>query len=133
MIHYIKDFLDHFLNSKDHLEGLFLYIFGAITVTIIQIRNEKQFIEGLKGKNKQFEAPEIILYIFCWLFPHMIMADQFLQFHLSIEGWYFMGILLLFGLTGRWGLEWLNSMRTGKVIEEQKTIETKLDEKLPQG
>lgn len=127
---YLQDLLDHFFNSKDHLEGLFLYVCGSVTVTIVHIRNEKVFIEGLKGENKLFEAPEVILYLFCWIFPHVLMIDQFLQLKLSIEGWYFMGVLLLFGLTGRWGLQWLSSIRTGKDIKEED--KTKTDE-LPKG
>jgi len=114
----MQDLLDHL--SKDHPEGLILYISGSITITTIQIINRLEFKKGLKGKNELWESPEIILYLFCWIFPHVLMVDQFLQMKLSTEGWFFMGVLLLFGLTGRWGLEWLATIRTGKQIEKDE-------------
>jgi hypothetical protein len=113
--------------AQEHPEGIVLYTFGAITITIVHLVHRKEFVTGLKGKNGLFEAPEICIYLFTWLFPHMIMADQFVSLHPSNFAWYFMAILLLFGLTGRFGLEWLLAIKNGGKIEDLEDKDKKED------
>lgn len=108
----IDNFIKH-LQSAGHFEGMLLYIFGAITITFVHIKYSKEWSEGLKGSNGLWETPEICLYIFTYIYPHMIMADQFLALKASDMAWYFMMGLLAFGLTGRFGLEWLLAFKNG--------------------
>lgn len=127
----IHTFIIEFFKEADPV-GLFLYIMGTITVTIIEIFFFKEFTKGLKGENGEFETPEIIIYLFIWLFPHFLMADAFLSKPLSGYGYMFLGALLLFGLAGRWGLEWLIRMKSvfnGPIITEKKEEKPKGDEK----
>lgn len=107
----LQDFIKHVMSS--HPEGMFLYLFGAITITIVHITNGKEWRCGFKGINGYWESPEVCIYLFTWLFPHMIMADQFLGLKASDFAWYFMLGLLAFGLTGRFGLEWLLAFKNG--------------------
>lgn len=119
----IFDYLIDHLNQESS-EGIILYFFGAITVTIVHLKFASQWVVGLKGDNKLWEAPEIALYLFFWIFPHVVMADAFLKMEPSTECWVFLGCLLLFSLTGRWGLEWLLAFR-GKSSTITSTETTK--------
>lgn len=119
----IFDYLVDHLNQESS-EGIILYFFGAITVTIVHLKFASQWVVGLKGDNKLWEAPEIALYLFFWIFPHVVMADSFLKMEPSTECWVFLGCLLLFSLTGRWGLEWLLAFR-GKSSTITSTETTK--------
>lgn len=114
-------FWDHI--TPDHFEGMMLYIFGAISVTLVHLRNGSEWRTGLKGINGHWESPEVCIYLFSWIFPHMIMADQFLGLKASDFAWYFMLGLLAFALTGRFGLEWLLAFKSGasKVTSEETT------------
>lgn len=112
---FIDSIIEHVVK---HPEGMVVYSAGAITFTWLQIYFRAEVIRGLKGPNKEWESPEWIVYLFSWLFPHVIMADQFLDMELSTEGWFFMMALLLFGIAGRFGLEWLLAMKTGKKPDE---------------
>lgn len=112
---FIDNIIEHVIT---HPEGMLLYAAGATTFTAIQIYFRSEIVRGLKGKNGEWESPEWTVYLFCWLFPHVIMADQFLNMELSTEGWFFMAALLLFAIAGRFGLEWLLALKTGsKVVE----------------
>lgn len=102
-----------------HPEGMLLYSAGAITFTWIQIYFREEVVRGLKGINREWESPEWTVYLFCWLFPHVIMADLFLDMQLSTEGWFFMCALLLFAIAGRFGLEWLLALKSGSNKVEQ--------------
>ncbi len=131
----IKDFLNHF--HSEHFEGMILYVFGAISITWVHLYNMKDWRIGLRGDNGKWESPEICIYLFSWIFPHTIMADQFLQLKASEWVWWFELGLLMFGLTGRFGLEWLLAFKNGSTVVNTTTIqktlkveETKTDEKV---
>jgi len=124
----IDNFIKH-LEAAGHFEGMALYIFGAITITFIHIKYSKEWSAGLKGSNGLWETPEICLYIFTYIYPHMIMADQFLDLRASDMAWYFMMGLLAFGLTGRFGLEWLLAFKNGGTKVTTTDSETTLKQK----
>lgn len=112
MNEHLHNLLHHIVT--EHPEGMLLYSLGAITVTIVHLVNVIEWRIGLKGKNGLWESPEICIYLFTWMFPHMIMADQFLGLKASDLCWYFMLGLLMFGLTGRFGLEWILAFKSGQ-------------------
>jgi len=129
---------NHFVNhlTEGHFEGMMLYVFGTISITTIHFINMKEWRIGLRGPNNHWESPEICIYIFTWIFPHSIMADQFLGLKASDWVWYFQIALLAFGLTGRFGLEWLLAFKNGGTTVSSTTIEltkkeTKTDENKP--
>ena len=109
-----------------------MYICGSITMTWIQIYHKKDVVEGLKGDNGKWESPEWLVYLASWLFPQMIMASGFMNFTFPIEAWLFMGGLVLFGLTGRWGLEWLLSLRYGNSSVSQLPAKEEKKESMDQ-
>lgn len=121
---FIESVITHVISVPP--EGMLLYVCGAITVTWVQIANKAEVQRGLKGENGLWEAPEWIIYLFTWLFPHMVMADQFLGLKASDFAWWFMLGLLLFALTGRFGLQWLLAFKSGSSkVEESTTIVNK--------
>lgn len=117
---FIESVVKHLMSVTP--EGMLLYVCGAVTMTWVQLHWKNEVVRGLKGENGLWEAPEWIIYLFTWLFPHMVMADQFLGLKASDFAWWFMIGLLMFALTGRFGLQWLLAFKSGanKVDEETK-------------
>jgi hypothetical protein len=64
----------------------------------------------------------------------MIFSSGFLQLNYPDIAWYTLIAFMMFGLTGRWGLEWLLAFRGGaaqvtsttteKTVEKDKTTTT---------
>lgn len=119
----LNDFIKNL--TPGHFEGMLLYVFGSISITRVHFVYAKEWTEGLKGDNKLWEAPEIVVYLFCWLYPHVIMASVFLEMKVETYVWYFMGAILLFSLTGRWGFEWLLAWK-GRAPESTTTTKTEI-------
>lgn len=119
----ILDTLLKLINNSRHLEGLILYCIGSISITIVHLKNLSEWKKGLKGDNGLWESPEITIYLWLWLFPHVIMSVLFLQYTPPTYFWYFMGACLLFSLLGRWGFEWLLSLRSIQVEKKSTTLE----------
>lgn len=116
----VESVINHLLTITP--EGMMLYVCGAITMTWVQLAHRKEAIIGLKGENGLWEGPEWVLYLCSWLFPHMIMADQFLGLKSATDWpWWLVLGLLMYGLTGRFGLQWLLAFKSGaSKVEEDK-------------
>lgn len=108
-------FFDRFISylTPGHAEGVILFLISSVIMTIVQIYFLKEWTEGLKGINRYWEGPEILLYVAIWMWPPMSFADIFLQLKASDIVWYMWGASLFFGLTGRFGLEWLLAFKSG--------------------
>lgn len=119
------NFFDRFVSylTPGHTEGVVLYLLSVIIMTLLQLYFKREWTDGLKGTNGYWEGPEILLYIALWLWPPMLFADIFLQLKASDLVWYMWGAALFFGLTGRFGLEWILAFRSG--ANQVTTIETK--------
>lgn len=104
-------------------QGMLLFVCGTIVMTFLHILHGKQLVVGLKGDNGLWESPEWLTYIVTWMLPEFLMADAWLGLRLSDAGYIILGELVLFGLMGRLGLEYMMSIR-GRTISE-KTIEIK--------
>jgi hypothetical protein len=120
---------DHFIQGLSQAllsPGFLLYCFGAITVTLVLYRRGAEFREGLKGRNKSWEAPEVALYLWFIYSPHIVMAAAFMEIQVPESVWWFMGANLAFALLGRYGLEQLISLRFGNAsstkITEKKEV-----------
>lgn len=117
----IEKVINHLMNITP--EGMLLYVCGAITMTWVQLYHRKEVITGLKGENGLWEGPEWILYICSWLFPHLVMADVFLGLKSATDWpWWLIISLIMYGLTGRFGLQWLLAFKNGgnTVVEDTK-------------
>lgn len=125
MIEAVKQFFNSL--EIENLNGIILYMFGAISTTVVKLHFRKIWTDGMKGENGLFEPPEIMLTILFVFFDHLFMADAFLGMEMSWYGWTGIGVLFLYGFTGRWGLEWLANMK-GTTITKT-TINKSLEEK----
>lgn len=121
--------LDHFIQGLSQAllsPGFLLYCFGALTITYIQIKYGSDFREGLKGKNKSWEPPELSLYLWFIYSPHIVMSSAFMN--IDVPEWvgWFMIANLAFALLGRIGLEQLINLRFGSAsstkITEKKEV-----------
>lgn len=111
--------------SPGHFEGLMLYFFGALTCNGLQVKYRVEVMQGLKGHNGLFEGPEQLLWICLWVWPHIVLSSGFLQVQWPDMAWYTLWIFTLYGLTGRWGLEWLLAFRRGTAVQEPENKGTK--------
>lgn len=115
--------------TPGHFEGIVLYLISVAILTGVHIRFMKEFTDGLKGVNGLWEGPEILLYICLWIIPAMVFADIFLALHASDIVWYAVMAFAFFGLTGRFGLEWLLAFRSGasQVTSTTTVVEKKTE------
>lgn len=125
------DIIDKFYSylTPGHFEGIVLFVASSLIMTFIQIKFSKEWTDGLKGVNKYWEGPEILLYICLWIFPIMVFANMFLQMKADDLVWYTLISFMFFGLTGRWGLEWLLAFKGGatQVTSTSSTTEKKVE------
>jgi hypothetical protein len=129
MIEFIQSAFEHLIN--DNPEGVLFYLISSIVMMTLMIKNDSEFRKGLRGSNTLFEAPEIVVYIWTWLFPQVILAVLFLRYEPQEWFWLFMGICLLFALAGRDGIQMLFNWRGSKttIIEKQSTESSQTIEK----
>lgn len=120
MIDQLYKLLNDFIKNltPGHFEGMFLYLCGAISMTWVQVVNRHEIKEGLKGENKLWESPEWIIYLWSWLFPHVVLAVLFLGYNPPAYFWYFFGIMGMYGLLGKYAFEWILAWRHGGKSKE---------------
>ncbi len=119
----LKFFTSLFVNYP---EGMFLYTGGLITIIIINLIYKKVWDEGSIGTNKLWDMPEQMFVIFVrWIIPNMVIAAYCLPKVVSVTDslLVFASGIALYALTGRWGLEWLERFKNGRV-EINKSSET---------
>jgi hypothetical protein len=113
---------------KEHPEGVLFYMLGSLIITIVLLKNRERFRKGLEGSNGQWEAPEIVVYLWIWMFPQCILAVLFLELTPPDWFWFFMLGCLLFALAGRTGIEMLFNWRGNKttIIEKESSSKEKI-------
>jgi hypothetical protein len=111
-------FIDQFILwlTPGHFEGMLLYMISATVMEWVQWKFKTEVTHGFKGANGMWEAPEWIVYIAARILPHMILASGFLQVQFPEIAWYTIIGVIFFGLTGRFGLEWLLSFKNGSAL-----------------
>jgi len=114
--------------SPGQFEGILLYVIGALSSTIVKLHYRKNWSKGLMGANMTWESPEVLLVILFVFFDHIIMAHVFLKFEISDSVLWFLAGLFLYGFTGRWGLEWLASIRGTTIIKTTSETITKKED-----
>jgi hypothetical protein len=110
----------------EYPEGMFLYTGGMITVTLLNLFYLKAWDEGAKGTNKLWDIPEQLFVLFVrWIIPHMFISAYCLPDVAKVSDslLWFAAALALYALTGRWGLEWLATMRGTVVTKKEVTKE----------
>jgi hypothetical protein len=92
-------------NDLAQIIGYILMIGTIMVLSVFSNKHGKTIIQELKGDNNKWDAPELAIVIWLILFPVMIIADVFIQYHASQSAWYSMDLILLFILAGKVGLE----------------------------
>lgn len=129
----MKESIVKFISSLfiNYPEGMFLYTGGLITITIINLLYRKEWDKGARGKNDLWDMPEQMFVIYVrWIIPNMFIAAYCLPDVVSVTDalLVFASGFALYALTGRWGLEWLERVKNGR-IETSKSSETIIVEK----
>jgi hypothetical protein len=110
--------------TPGQFEGILLYVIGAFSTTVVKLYYHKEWRVGLVGANGRWDSYEILLTILFVFFDHLIMAHIFLGFAINDSVLWFLAGLFLYGFTGRWGLEWLGSMRGTTIIKTHTEHDT---------
>jgi len=76
----------------------FLFFVLILTYALFTYWNKKAFAEGIKGKNKKYDTPEIVVIYWLIGFPFLLAGDFFLNFEGSSYLWGSMDIILLSAL-----------------------------------
>ena len=117
-VHSVFEFLTHlFVNYP---EGMFLYMFSAATINILNLVYKHVWDKGSLGSNGLWDIPEQLMVVGPkWIYPHILCASVFLPEVCIVPPWaaWFMGANILFALTGRWGLEALVAFKNGGTIK----------------
>ncbi len=102
--------------SNAEVIGLFLFLLMNFTLIGALVMFRKDIVAGLKGKDVLFEMPEVIVFIYLYVFPSIFIAACTVPSIVKIDimGWMFMMLVVLFGLAGRFGLNFLLAFRAGK-------------------
>jgi hypothetical protein len=124
ILQYIDTFLSHLV--KDNPEGVLFYAIGSAVMTWVLIKNKDEFKVGLKGTNNLWEPPEIVLYLWLWMFTQTILAVLFLELTPPDLFWAFMFLCLLFALAGKEGILLLFNWRG---VSTSTTIQKETSEK----
>lgn len=75
-----------------------LYLSHIVLFFFLARKYGKEIIEGLKGDNGKWDAPEIITGLWIVLFPAILLANLFLDFDVSNNLWISMDVILLVSL-----------------------------------
>jgi hypothetical protein len=130
ILSFIVDFFKHVI--AEHPENVFFYLIGSTILTAVIVRNERVFRKGLEGANGLFEAPEIVIYLWVWLFPQSILAVLFLDLKPPDMFWFFMLGCLLFAFAGRDGVYALLNWRGVTMTKTTTTEKTEISKEITQ-
>jgi drug/metabolite transporter (DMT)-like permease len=76
----------------------FLFFVLILTYALFTYWNKKAFAKGIKGENKKYDTPEIVVIYWLIGFPFLLAGDFFLNFEGSSYLWGSMDIILLSAL-----------------------------------
>lgn len=113
--------------TPGHFEGIVLFLWSCLVMSVVQIYYAKEWTRGLRGTNGLWEAPEILIYIIVWLLSPVIFAAVFLQLPIPDMVWYTLWTIIGFALFGKWGLEWLLAFRSGASQVTSTTTEKRIE------
>lgn len=106
---------DYFTDPK-YFIGLILMLTAWGGIVWMDWRREKEIWEGIKGEDGVLQIPEYIIRIWIKLYPPVILADLFLDFDLSANGWWSMNIIMLLALVGKVAVMQFLRISTEKVV-----------------
>lgn len=89
------------------MTAIVLYISHIVFFFFLGKKYGADLIEGLKGSNNKWDAPEIITGLWIIVFIMAFLANLFLDYEISSHQWYSMDLILITALGGRAGLEYL--------------------------
>lgn len=81
--------------SPQFIEGWILFVLASAYIHFkVHYQHGDEIARGLKGENGMWEAPEVVIYIWMYLWPPVIMANLFLGITLGDQEWDFMKTIL---------------------------------------
>lgn len=91
--------------------AIIIYIAHVVLFFFLGSLYGKDIIKGLKGKNNEWDAPEVIVALWVLVFIIVMLANLFLDFEVSSHLWYSMDLILISALGGRGLLEYINKKK----------------------
>lgn len=106
-------------------QGMLLFLLGSAVVTLIQLAYRKEVIRGYKGANGFMESQEWTMYVFSWVWPEIVMGAATGVMNPQDWVWYFLLIMMAYGLTGNKGVEAILAWRgIGGTTKSETTTST---------
>lgn len=78
---------------------LFFTVLGWFGV--FSFRHGSGIVDDLKGSDKRWQPEEVIIIVWLFIFPVLVISDLFLNLEASDKVWYGMDLILLFALGGK--------------------------------
>lgn len=87
---------------------VFLIAISMMWVNWDFIKNHKEFLAAIKGKDKILQVTEICIYVWVRLFPLVILVDLFLDYKISPQAWYSLDAIFFILIVGDLGHKYLD-------------------------
>jgi hypothetical protein len=113
-----------------HDLGYSLFIICCLHISYIWIWHGKSIYIDLKGDNKRWDAPELLILFCIVIWAPILLADAFFGFHPSEHVWMSLEVVIGFALAGKVGLKWVAAKQT-PVNETRTTIEKEKKTDIP--
>ena len=95
-------------------------ILNALVYSKLHMEN-KAIVEGFKGDNKRWEAPEAVVYVYIWLSPAIITSAFFLRWDIPNVVSQYMDLILLTALGIRGIVDGARIWKNGHSKEEPES------------
>src|SRR6478752_2834135 len=102
---FLEAYNDYLSKNSNLVHGFLFFVLCNIVAWAVLYTNRERIIKGLSGENGLFQAGEIVIFITLWCTPPVIFFIVFFT-ELYIYVLYFMGIIELYALTGRYIFDW---------------------------
>jgi hypothetical protein len=86
------------MDNENKMTGIILYIAHAVLFFFLGRKYGKELIDGLKGDNGKWEAPEVIIAVCILLLIIVALANLFLNFDVTAQLWGSIDFILLVSL-----------------------------------
>ena len=110
----IDAYLDHLAQNPNEVHAIILWTVVNAIAFYIKFKSRKDAIEGSKGADHLWEAPEYLVYIISWVVNPVTTFVIFFQVQSMIfYAWIVIGGTLAYTIGGRWIFEWFLAFKSG--------------------
>lgn len=110
---FLEAYNNYLVKNSNIVHGFLFFMICNIVVWAVLYKYRERIIKGLEGENGLFQSGEIVIFISLWCTPPVLFYIVFFT-EQYVYGLYFMGIIELYALTGRYIFDWALAVKNGK-------------------